>query len=58
MPKCEKAGLTIWSDTSATTHCLIISTGILPESSSQNISMRLFSHTNKRNSGFLLRYYG
>jgi hypothetical protein len=58
LPGCSQAGLTIWSDQSAFTHCLSISTGILPGSGGQNISMRLHSQNNKKNSGFLLKYYG
>lgn len=57
LPGCSQAGLTIWSDTTTFTHCLSISTGILPGSGGQNISMRLHSQNKKNNAGFLLKYY-
>ncbi len=57
LPGCSQAGLTIWSDSATFTHCLGISTGILPGSGGQNISMRLHSQNKKNNAGFLLKYY-
>ncbi len=54
---CTQTGLTIWSDSYASTHCATISNdSVLP--GGQNISMRLHSQTEKSNSGFLIKYYG
>jgi hypothetical protein len=57
LPSCSHAGLTIWSDTGTYTHCMAISSGILPGSGSQNVSMRLHTQNRKNNAGFLLKYY-
>lgn len=57
LPSCSHAGLTIWSDTGTYTHCMSISSGVLPGSGSQNVSMRLHSQMKKNNAGFLLKYY-
>ncbi len=54
---CTQTGLTIWSDSYASTHCASMPVGsILP--GGQNISIRLHSQTEKNKSGFLIKYQG